>query len=58
MNFSSVKNIKTIYLYLISVFCFVIANLIRDINIVAYYVLLVVGLGFFVLGLTKKTKQQ
>jgi hypothetical protein len=58
MNFSSIKNLKTIYLYLISVFCFVLANLIRDINIIVYYVLLVVGLGFFVIGLTKKTKQQ
>ncbi|MFT5963818.1 MAG: hypothetical protein ACI9L6_000533 [Flavobacterium sp.] len=57
MNFSSIKNLKTIYLYLISVVCFVLANLIREINIVVYYILLVLGLGFFVLGLIKKANK-
>jgi hypothetical protein len=57
MNFSSFKNLSTIYLYLISVGCFVLANLIRDKNIIIYYFLLVIGLGFFVLGLTKKAKK-
>jgi hypothetical protein len=57
MNFSSIKNLKTIYLYLISVFCFVLANFVRDNTIIIYYILLVVGLGFFVLGITKGRKE-
>lgn len=57
MNFSSIKNLSSIYLYLISVVCFVLANVIRDKNIIIYYVLLVVGVVFFVLGLTKKAKK-
>jgi len=58
MNFSFIKNLSSIYLYLISVVCFVLANVIRDENIIIYYVLLVIGVGFFVLGLTKKAKRQ
>ncbi|SDX69014.1 hypothetical protein SAMN05444338_11389 [Flavobacterium degerlachei] len=54
MIFSSIKNLKTIYLYLLSVLCFVLANLIRDENIIIYYVLLVLGLGLFIIGITKK----
>jgi hypothetical protein len=40
-----------------SVICFVIANVIRDKSIVFYYLLLVLGLGLFVMGLTAKEKQ-
>jgi hypothetical protein len=54
MIFSSIKNLKTIYLYLLSVLSFVLANLIRDENIIIYYVLLVLGLGLFIIGITKK----
>lgn len=58
MNFSSIKNLSTIYLYLISVVCFVIANVVRDYNMIFYYILLILGIGFFVLGLTKRIKKQ
>jgi hypothetical protein len=40
-----------------SVICFVIANVIRDNSIVFYYLLLVLGLGLFVLGLPPKKKK-
>ena len=58
MNFSSIKNLSAIYLYLISVICFVIANVIRDYNLIFYYILLMLGIGFFVIGLTKRIKKQ
>ena len=48
--FSSFKNISPIYLYMISVVCFVIANVIRDQYINLYYILLIIGIIFFVLG--------
>lgn len=58
MNFSSIKNLSSIYLYLISVVCFVLANVIRDYNIILYYILLVLGVGFFVIGFTKRLKKK
>lgn len=58
MNFSSIKNLSSIYLYLISVVCFVIANVVRNYNIIFYYLLLVLGIGFFVIGFTKRLKKQ
>lgn len=58
MNFSSIKNIPTMYLYLGSIFSFVLANMIRDKNITFYYVLLVIGVLFFVFGLFKRIKKQ
>ncbi|OYX82191.1 MAG: hypothetical protein B7Y83_15595 [Flavobacteriales bacterium 32-34-25] len=48
--FSSFKNIAPIYLYMISVVCFVIANIIRNQYITLYYILLIIGIIFFVLG--------
>jgi hypothetical protein len=57
MNFFAIKNLSPLVLYVMSVVCFVIANVIRDNSIVFYYLLLVLGLGLFVLGTTKrKTK--
>ena len=56
MNFSSLKNISAIYLYLASVISFLIANGIRDINITIYYFLILVGLVFFVFGFMKRLK--
>jgi hypothetical protein len=56
MNFSSIKNLNPIVFYLISVVCFVLANVIRDKNIAFYYGLLVLGLVLFVMGLTAKRK--
>jgi hypothetical protein len=53
MNFSSIKNIPTIYLYLLSVISFVLSNLARDKNIVLYYILLFFGAAFFIFGFLK-----
>ena len=56
MDFSSLKNISAMYLYLASIISFVIANGIRDINVTIYYFLILVGLVFFVLGFMKRLK--
>jgi hypothetical protein len=58
MNFSSLKNLSSMYLYMISVVCFVLANIIKDNSMVFYYILLVLGVGFFVFGLTKRIQKQ
>lgn len=58
MNFSSLKNIPTIYLYLLSVISFVLSNVVRDVNMVLYYVLLVLGSGFFIFGFLKSRKNR
>jgi hypothetical protein len=46
--------LSPLVLYVMSVICFVIANVIRDNSIVFYYLLLVLGLGLFVQGFTTK----
>ena len=53
MNFSSLKNIPPIYLYLLSVISFVLSNVVRDKNMVLYYILLVLGEGLFIFGFLK-----
>jgi len=53
MNFSSVKNIPTIYLYLLSVISFVLSNIVRDKYIILYYILLFFGAAFFIFGFLK-----
>ena len=53
MNFSSLKNIPPIYLYLLSVISFVLSNVVRDKNMVLYYILLVLGTGLFIFGFLK-----
>jgi hypothetical protein len=53
MNFSSIKNIPTIYLYLLSMISFVLSNVVRDKNMVLYYILLVLGAAFFIFGFLK-----
>lgn len=53
MNFSSLKNIPPIYLYLLSVICFVLSNVVRDKIMVLYYVLLILGAAFFIFGFLK-----
>ncbi|MBG6111515.1 hypothetical protein IWX84_002401 [Flavobacterium sp. CG_9.10] len=58
MNFSSFKNIPTMYLYLVSIISFVLANLVRDKNRELYYFLLVFGLIFFVVGMVKRIKNR
>lgn len=58
MSFSSFKNWSPIYFYFVSIISFVTANMIRDKNLVFYYILLILGIVFFVLGLTKRIKKQ
>ena len=58
MNFSAIKNLNPIVFYLISVICFVLANLVRDENMGMYYFLLVLGLVLFVIGLIAKRKMK
>ena len=57
MNFS-LKNTPSIYLYLISIVCFVMANLVRDKYDFAYGFLLVFGLGLFGLGFVNRNKNK
>jgi hypothetical protein len=54
MNFSSLKNANPIYFYFISIAAFVLANIIRETSVSFYYVLLVIGLVFFFLGLMRR----
>ena len=56
MNFSSLKNIPTMFFYLSSVISFVLANLIRDKNAMFYYILLLIGLISFFLGIRSRIK--
>ncbi|WP_204251693.1 hypothetical protein [Flavobacterium ginsenosidimutans] len=50
------KNISAITFYFASVVCFVFANLLKDNNLSVYYVLLVVGIILFFLGVLKRIK--
>jgi hypothetical protein len=56
MDFSSLKKIQPLYFYFGSIVCFIVANLIRDISITLYYVLILIGLVFFVLGFLRRLK--
>ena len=56
MNFSSLKNIPTMFFYLASVISFVLAILIRDKNAMFYYILLLIGLISFFLGIRSRIK--
>ena len=47
------KNIAPIYLYIISVVCFVIANLVREQFLILYYILLITGVLIFFLFFKK-----
>jgi uncharacterized PurR-regulated membrane protein YhhQ (DUF165 family) len=58
MNFSSIKNIPTIYLYLSSVICFVLSNLSRDKNDFLYGFLLIAGAGLFIFGFLKNRNKK
>jgi VIT1/CCC1 family predicted Fe2+/Mn2+ transporter len=58
MNFSSIKNIPTIYLYLLSVISFVLSNVVRDKNMVLYYILLVLGAALFIFGFLKSRNKK
>ena len=56
MDFSSLKNTPPMYLYLVSIVSFVLANVVRDKSVGFYYFLLIIGLIFFVLGFLKRMK--
>ncbi|MCW2119836.1 hypothetical protein M2326_002148 [Flavobacterium sp. 7A] len=53
-----IKNLSSLHLYMISVLCFVGANLMRSKSIELYYCLLLVGVLGFVFGLTKRIKKR
>ncbi|PBJ14535.1 hypothetical protein [Flavobacterium sp. ACN6] len=59
MSFESLKNISAVAFYFASVICFVLANVLKDSNLSVYYVLLVVGVILFFMGVIKRlrTKQ-
>lgn len=56
MSFFSFKNSSPIYFYFISIIAFVLANIIRDKSVPVYYILLLTGLVFFILGFMKRVK--
>lgn len=56
MSFSSLKNITPLTFYFGSVICFVLANVLRDKSMSFYYVLLVLGLGLFFMGILKRLR--
>lgn len=57
MDFSSLKNANPIFWYFISIAAFVLANVTKEINITLYYILLIVGVIFFFLGLMRRIKK-
>jgi len=58
MNFPSIKNTSPILLYMLSVACFVSANIFRDQSNFLYDLLLILGLSFFFLGFMKRMKKK
>ena len=58
MNFSSLKNISPLYFYLVSMICFVLANVVRDQTISFYYALLLVGVMCCVAGFLLRIKSK
>ncbi|KQO21464.1 hypothetical protein ASF10_11950 [Flavobacterium sp. Leaf82] len=56
MSFSSLKNITPLTFYFGSVICFVLANVLRDKILSFYYVLLVLGIVFFFMGILKRLR--
>jgi hypothetical protein len=56
MSFSSLKNITPLTFYFGSVICFVLANVLRDKSLSFYYVLLVLGLCLFFMGILKRLR--
>ncbi len=58
MNFSFLKKISPMYLYLASIISFVLANITREINFILYYLLILLGLIFFVAGFLIQIKSK
>nr|WP_294789339.1 hypothetical protein [uncultured Flavobacterium sp.] len=56
MSLESLKNISAVAFYFASVICFVLANVLKDNNASVYYILLVVGIILFFLGVLKRLK--
>jgi hypothetical protein len=56
MSFSSLKNITPVTFYFASVLCFVLANVLKDKSLSFYYILLILGLGFFFAGMIKRIR--
>ncbi|STO10448.1 Uncharacterised protein [Flavobacterium hibernum] len=54
MNFSSLKNITPLTFYFGSIICFVLANVTKDSSLSSYYVLLVLGVILFFVGVLKR----
>ncbi|MDQ6531562.1 hypothetical protein [Flavobacterium sp. LHD-85] len=50
------KNISALTFYFASVLSFVLANVLKDKNLSVYYILLVLGIVLFFLGVLKKRK--
>ncbi len=58
MNFSSFKNSNPIYFYFVSILSFLLANIVRDKSASFYYILLMIGLVFFLLGFLFRLKKK
>jgi hypothetical protein len=58
MNFSSIKNSNPIYFYFASIIAFVLSNVLRDKNLIVYYILLLLGAIFFIVGFFKGRSQR
>jgi hypothetical protein len=56
MSFSSLKNITPVTFYFASVVCFVLASVIKAKSLPFYYVLMILGVGFFFAGVAKRTR--
>ncbi len=56
MSFESLKNISAVAFYFASVICFVLANVLKDNNLSVYYILLVLGIILFFLGILKRIR--
>jgi hypothetical protein len=52
------KNSSALTFYIISFFCLFAANYIGQQTIGLYFTLLIVGLGFFILGILKKFRSK
>ncbi len=58
MNFFYFKKINPIYLYLVSIISFVLANIFRDNNNSLYIFLLTIGVSFFIWGFIIRIKNR
>lgn len=59
MKFSAIKNIKPIFLYFLSIVAFVFSNKCHHKGqLTAYYILLVLGLGLFIMGFIKAMRSK